>query len=270
MSEEKEVVVFEDGLYSSIKFLEHCTNEELAPLVKILTDSSTSKLDSKDEYKEHYPNHQKYVYEIIDDYEKFGGNTFANMWRGYGVGYSEILEDVCKQMKVNMSDGASLNTMELALVTKMTEEAVEKMTPEELEEFAKGINPKATDFSKQAVLIVARLAIKQAGFTAYKLLTKLIYIIGTKILGKTVPFVVYQTSTKWLGAFAGPVGLALTTAWTLFDIAGPAFRVTIPATIYIASLRQAKLYEASHNQCSKCNTLNETNAKFCTECGTSL
>ncbi|TKI70464.1 zinc-ribbon domain-containing protein [Sulfurimonas crateris] len=269
MSEKKEIV-FEDGLYSSIKFLEHCTNEELAPLVKILTDSSTSKLDSKDEYKEHYPNHQKYVHEIIDDYEKFGGNTFANMWRGYGVGYSEILEDVCKQMKVNMPDGASLNTMELSLVTKMTEEAIEKMTPEELEEFAKGINPKATDFSKQAVLIIARVAIKQAGFTAYKLLTKLIYIIGTKILGKTVPFVVYQTSTKWLGAFAGPVGLALTTAWTLFDIAGPAFRVTIPSTIYIASLRQAKLYEASHNKCPKCETSNETNAKFCAECGTTL
>lgn len=263
-------IVFEDGLYSSIKFLGHCSNEELAPLVKILTDSSTSKLDRQEKYKSNYPNHKEYVYEIIDDYEKFGGNTFANMWRGYGVGYKEILEDVCKQMKVNMPNDPSLNTMELALITKMTEEAVEKMTPEELKEFAQGIVPNATDFSKHAVMIIARTAIKQAGFTAYKLLTKLIYVIGTKILGKTVPWVVYQTSTKWLGAFAGPVGLALTTAWTLFDIAGPAYRVTIPATIYIASLRQAKLYEASHNKCSKCESLNEANAKFCTECGSSL
>ena len=81
MSKEKEIV-FEEGSYSSIKFLEHCTNEELAPLVKILTDSSTSKLDDQVKYKEHYPNHQKYINDIIDDYEKFGGNTFANMWRG--------------------------------------------------------------------------------------------------------------------------------------------------------------------------------------------
>ena len=269
MSQNKKII-FEDGVYSSIDFLKYCTNEELAPLVKILTDSSTSDLDCKDKYKKHSPNHKEYVSEIIDDYEKFGGNTFANLWRGYGVGYTEILEDICKQMKVNIPDSASLNTMELALITKMTEEAIEKMTPDELKEFAKGINPKATDFSKQAVLIAVRLAIKQAGFTAYKLLTKLIYIIGTKILGKTVPFIVYQTSTKWLGAFAGPIGLVLTTGWTLFDIAGPAFRVTIPSTIYIASLRQAKLYEASHNKCSKCEILNEANAKFCIECGRSL
>lgn len=269
MSKDKEIV-FEDGLYSSIKFLEHCTNEELAPLVKILTDSSTSDLSDKEQYKEHTPNHKKYVDEIISDYEKFGGNTFANMWRGYGLGYPEILKDVCKQMKVNMPKDASLNTMELALITKITEEAVEKMTPKELEEFAKGINPKTKNFSKQAVLIIARTAIKQAGFTAYKLLAQLIYVIGTKILGKTVPWVVYQTSTKWLGAFAGPIGLALTSAWTIIDLAGPAYRITIPATIYIASLRQAKQYESMHNKCSKCETLNETNAKFCVECGTSL
>lgn len=266
----KEKMFFEDGLYSSIKFLENCTNEELAPLVKILTESSTSQLDTKDNYKEYYPNHIKYIDDIIHDYETFGGNTFANMWRGYGVGYSEILKDVCKQMKVNIPNNASLEAMELSLITKITEEAVEKMTPDELKEFAQGIDPTATNFSKQAVLIIARTAIKQAGFTAYKLLVNLIYTIGTKILGKTVPFVVYQTSTKWLGAFAGPIGLVLTSAWTLYDIAGPAFRVTIPATIYIASLRQAKLYEALHSKCSKCETLNESNAKFCQECGTLL
>ena len=91
-----------------------------------------------------------------------------------------------------------------------------------------------------------------------------------KILGKTVPFVVYQTSTKWLGAFAGPLGLILTASWTIIDVAGPAYRVTIPATIYIASLRQAKLFEVTHNKCPKCETLNEQGAKFCQECGASI
>lgn len=263
-------IEFEEGLYSSINFLKTCTNEELEPLVKILTDSVSSDLCSDECYKKYSPNHQQYLTEIINDYEKFGGNTFANMFRGFGVGYKEILADVCKQMKANTPKDAAIDTMEKALILKLTEEAIEKMTAEEREEFAKGIDPKATNFSKNAVTILAQIAIRQAGFKAYQLLMKIIYTIGTKILGKTVPWIVYQSSAKWLSAFAGPLGLILTAGWTIIDIAGPAYRVTIPATIYIASLRQAKLFESTHNKCPKCEILNEQGAKFCQECGTSL
>jgi len=269
-SEAMTKIEFEEGTYSSINFLKMCSNEELEPLVKILTDSVSSDLCSDACYKKYAPNHQQYINEIINDYEKFGGNTFANMFRGYGVGYKEILEDVCKQMKANIPKDASLDTMELALISKLTEEAIEKMTDEERKEFALGIDPKTTNFSKQAVTALARYVIKQAGFKAYQLLMKIIWTIGTKILGKTVPWIVYQTSAKWLSAFAGPLGLILTAGWTIIDIAGPAYRVTIPATIYIASLRQAKLYEATHNKCPKCEILNEQSAKFCKECGASL
>ena len=36
----------------------------------------------------------------------------------------------------------------------------------------------------------------------------------------------------------GPVGWVLTALWTLLDIAGPAYRVTIPAVIQITYIRQ--------------------------------
>jgi len=153
------------------------------------------------------------------------------MWRGHGVGYKEILKDVCKYMKVNMPNDASVNIMKLALITKISEQAVEQMSPKELEEFAKEIDSNTTDFTKQAVLTDVRFAIKKSGFVAYKILTKLIFIIGKHI------FVVYQTSTKYLSVLAGPVGIALATVWTAVDLAGPAYRITISATIYIASLR---------------------------------
>ena len=50
----------------------------------------------------------------------------------------------------------------------------------------------------------------------------------------------------WAAGFAGsrafsiltgPIGLALATLWTIYDIAGPAYRVTMPATIMIAYFR---------------------------------
>ena len=43
---------------------------------------------------------------------------------------------------------------------------------------------------------------------------------------------------KSISAFAGPIGWVITAAWTAFDVAGPAFRVTIPAVIQVAFLRQ--------------------------------
>lgn len=43
-----------------------------------------------------------------------------------------------------------------------------------------------------------------------------------------------------MAIFAGPIGWALTGLWALMDIAGPAYRVTIPVVIQVAFLR-AKL-----------------------------
>ena len=38
---------FEEGMYSSINFLKNCSNEELEPLVKILTDSEPTAQPNK-------------------------------------------------------------------------------------------------------------------------------------------------------------------------------------------------------------------------------
>ena len=57
---------------------------------------------------------------------------------------------------------------------------------------------------------------------------------GLKILGG---FAAKFASGRVFAILTGPVGWAATAAWTLFDVAGPAYRVMIPATIAIAYLR---------------------------------
>ena len=47
--------------------------------------------------------------------------------------------------------------------------------------------------------------------------------------------------SRSLSVLAGPIGWALTAAWTAYDIAGPAYRVIVPAVIQIAYLRQKSL-----------------------------
>ena len=49
--------------------------------------------------------------------------------------------------------------------------------------------------------------------------------------------------TRSLCVFAGPIGWVVTAVWTLLDIAGPAYRVTIPAVIQVAYMRAKMQYK---------------------------
>ena len=43
--------------------------------------------------------------------------------------------------------------------------------------------------------------------------------------------------TKTASLLTGPIGWVITGLWTAIDLAGPAYRVTIPAVIQVAYLR---------------------------------
>ena len=62
------------------------------------------------------------------------------------------------------------------------------------------------------------------------------------LTGRGLTIVANAALTKWLSVFAGPIGWAVTALWTVIDIAGPAYRVTIPAVIQIAYMRQKPRY----------------------------
>ena len=54
----------------------------------------------------------------------------------------------------------------------------------------------------------------------------------------------------------GPIGWAITSIWTIIDIAGPAYRVTIPACIQIAYMRNKYIYCSDNTK--KCINTKDT------------
>lgn len=42
---------------------------------------------------------------------------------------------------------------------------------------------------------------------------------------------------RTMATLTGPIGLAMTAIWTILDVGGAAYRVTIPAVIQVAALR---------------------------------
>lgn len=66
------------------------------------------------------------------------------------------------------------------------------------------------------------------------------YIVLQRLIQTTLPIVIGKNLllARLIGVATGPIGWALTGAWTALDLAGPAKRVTVPTVIQIAALRK--------------------------------
>lgn len=221
---------------------------DLDTLVEILTGkdktNATENLSQQSGYKTHYPNHIKYVDEIMEELQRFGGNTFVNYLIRFGEGvlYKEILCDVCDNLRVNYNKNSSVERIEGELFAKTLEKAIEQMEAKELEQIVKEINKgtnisSALGFSKQAALVAMQVAIRAGGFTSYQLALIVANAVAKQVIGRGLTFAANAGLTRALSTLAGPIGWAITGLWTGVDLAGPAYRITIPAVIEVAYLR---------------------------------
>lgn len=230
---------------SDLEFLRSMTDKDLEVLVETLTGKYgdrrwTESLTGNDRYKRHYPNHSKYVDEIMEELQRFGGNTIANLARmGKGVLYKEILCNVCDKVKANYNKESPVERIEGNLLEKILEKAMEKMSEEELKKFAKEAGfDTAKGFSKQAIFMFVQGAIKAGGFMSYQIAVIVANAVAKQVLGRGLTLAANAGLTRAMSVFAGPIGWAVTALWTAWDIAGPAYRVTMPAVIEVIFLRQ--------------------------------
>ena len=102
---------------------------------------------------------------------------------------------------------------------------------------------KTTDFSKQAVIVALQSSIRFSGFAAYQVALIVANAVARTVAGRGLALAVNAGLTRAMGIFAGPIGWVLTALWTAFDIAGPAYRVTLPCVVQVAFLRAKMKYQ---------------------------
>lgn len=176
----------------------------------------------------------------FDEIRKDGSNSFAIIFRGgEGVDYDEIVADVAKKIKVPDNEiTEDYKKNELLILGKIVADYWSKLPPEERKKIAEHLKKLGNQyFDPKDLLNILKLGgnivpylINIVGIqTTQKLmLTLLPEIIGTQVTMQGLRTVV--------GAFIPALNI-LMGVWLLNDIAGPAFRKTIPTVATIALLR---------------------------------
>lgn len=235
-----------------LEFLRELNDEVLNDLVKTLTHDDdgkpryTEELTKNELYKKHYPQHEKYIEAIMEELQKFGGNTIANKFRDSGILYKEILQDVAEKLKINFNKDDTILEIEEKILKDTFKKSIEKLSPEELKELSQSLDLKdITNYSKDVILKYTE--VNSSLVLMFGISQMLIKAINQSILKFTASAVTQRAGASFLG----PIGMTITGLWTLNDIAGTAFRVTIPAVFHIIHLRQHYLLEKQELEKSK-------------------
>ena len=224
--------------------LSRATDEELDPLLDAILGEGregriSSELDIDPIYKQYPKNPTKYWEKIGIEIQTYGGNSFMNFFRGTGVTYREIVKDVADRLKVNYHSDAPTPVIEEHIFEKILTEAWSKMSDEEKETLFKKAAEEGIKIPKGAISVAAiRTLLKMGGFKSYQLMLIVVNALWKMLFHHGLRITTNATLTKILSGFLGPIGWVITGIWTLLDLAGPAYRVTIPAVFYIASLRR--------------------------------
>lgn len=233
---------------SDLEFLGQMKSEDLNDLVYCLIHDKdgdarwTEALSKSELYKQCYPDHHLYWKDIAAEIQCFGANSFVTFFRGEGVPYREVLTDVCDKLKVNYNKNSTVEKIENNMLMKIIADSLEKMSPEELRKLAESVGVENTDgITAEALTGIFQVAFRAGGFMSYQITLIVVNAVAKLLIGRGLSIAGNAALTRVMAAFAGPIGWVLTGLWTAFDIAGPAYRVTIPAVIQIAALRKKYL-----------------------------
>ena len=247
--------------------LEIAPNQDLDYLVKLITGTFSNFLDVDEVYKKNSPNHKAYADLLAKEICEYGGNGFVNMFRGAGPSYKEIVCDVASKLGAPYNSKQDIEKIEDAIIAVILEKTLEKMSDEEkrklLEEMGGTWNPSLTGPALTSAFIAL---FKMGGFKSYQITLIVVNAIAKFLFGRGIAFAANTAMMRWAAVLVGPIGWAITGIWTTVDLAGPAYRVTIPTVIYIAMLR--KKYNSP--ACPSCKQMIPGGIKFCPECGAKL
>jgi uncharacterized protein YaaW (UPF0174 family)/signal recognition particle receptor subunit beta len=175
---------------------------------------------------------------------EMGSNDIVSFVRGGSVQYPEVVFDVAQKLGAKeASRDKGVEENEGVILRKLFADALDKMSSEEKRQLFSTMGIKETEipYGSAGVIVVQFLLRNFGGFATYRISLIVANMIARALLGSGLSFSTNAMITRTIGALLGPVGWTASGAWLLFDLAGPAYRKTVPAVVHIAMLRQMLL-----------------------------
>jgi uncharacterized protein YaaW (UPF0174 family) len=228
-----------------LDFMRRCSNDDLRKLCDILTFNNSGtyrigeRLTKTDAYIENYPeNMREVIPEMCLQLQEYGTNSIVTLVHGGRPdAYEDIVRRVCKKMKVDVGDASDTIDMERLLLQQVCETAIGKMSDEELRELAEEAGIKAKKPTKQLIAAAILAAIKKKPQIFCRVAIYITSRIMALLGGRAAAAVGARVVQEAFGVVTGPVGWIVLTAWTIWDLASPAYRVIIPAVLQVAVMR---------------------------------
>ncbi len=231
---------------SDLEFLKQLSSNDLKDLFDALVydedgeTRNTEELTASTEYKRYGHDYAKYPMEIAEELQHYGGNSFMNFFRDEGVLYKEILCDVCDHLKVSYNEKSETSLIEKNMLSKLLKDSLEQMSKSEIKELLHELGTPNIDkmIGENKQVLIASVLTQMGGSHSYLLAIAVADAMVKKTLGHGLSSVVGKVALKkTLGILAGPIGWAITGTLVGINLAGPAYRVTVPACVLVATLR---------------------------------
>ncbi len=160
-----------------------------------------------------------------------------------GVAATELLNDVCKKLKVPIKRGGSIEVRLERLVKAVVEKELQSKSPEELSEAFEdiGVGDADRDLIMDHLKRDGKAAVLPILFevlgpkVALGIIETIIVTILAQIVGREAAKHLVKELMKrnpWLNAL-GPVLWVISGAWIALDLQGPAYRKTVPICLYL-------------------------------------
>lgn len=221
------------------------SNEQLQPLYTALTKPMSELLSVEEQVKAAHPNHKAYADLIAHHLRLFGGNSFANLGRGEGPTYREIVRDVCRSRKLKVTATMTAVEMEQVLLANLFASLPKSEQDIILAEAAEryGYSADFGNIASAMAAMAAQAGGRAAGFMLYRTGLQLTNTVSRLMLNRGLSFAGNQALVRALGIATGPIGWAISGVLAAKDIASPALRVTTPCVVLIGGTRQTLLWQ---------------------------
>jgi len=239
------------------QLLRHSTNEDLDPIVNVILSAPSQTLTIKEGYKSHMGDHKAYVDELVYEITSFGGNSLANLVRGQGVPYGEMVRDVASTLGLRALVTDTVPVLEEKVILRVLKLSYDKLSDEDRQALqglfelstqdgngngnGSGDGTTPLDFTDG---FPEEEISRQLGTAGTSLLgdriQNAIHVAARaaklrQMVGSVMKSAVAKVATIGLG---GPVSWTLAVGQAIYDLFGPNYTIALGLVAQIGLLRQ--------------------------------